>query len=80
MYSSNFNGNKIKIKIMEDYQAKAYNENAAIEMLQGVDGETMQYILREIGMEWQMLRQLILSAPMEQVEYLMEEKKELGAK
>ena len=65
---------------MEDYQAKAYNENAAIEMLQGVDGETMQYILREIGMEWQMLRQLILSAPMEQVEYLMEEKKELGAK
>ena len=24
---------------MEDYQAKAYNENAAIEMLQGVDGE-----------------------------------------
>ena len=63
---------------MEDYQAKAYNENAAIEMLQGVDGETMQYILREIGMEWQMLRQLMLSAPMEQVEYLMEEKKELG--
>lgn len=65
---------------MEDYQAKAYNENAAIEMLQGVDGETMQYILREIGMEWQMLRQLILSAPMEQVEYLIEEKKELGTK
>ena len=63
---------------MEDYQAKAYNENAAIEMLQGVDGETMEYILREIGMEWQMLRQLILSAPMEQVEYLIEEKKELG--
>jgi len=65
---------------MEDYQAKAYNENAAIEMLQGVDGETMQYILREIGMEWQMLRQLMLSAPMEQVEYLMEEKKELDTK
>lgn len=65
---------------MEDYQAKAYNENAAIEMLQGVDGETMQYILREIGMEWQMLRQLILSAPMEQVEYLIEEKKELDTK
>ena len=65
---------------MEDYQAKAYNENAAIEMLQGVDGETMQYILREIGMEWQMLRQLMLSAPMEQVEYLIEEKKELDTK
>jgi len=65
---------------MEDYQAKAYNENAAIEMLQGVDGETMGYILKEIGMEEQMLRQLILSAPMEQVEYLMKEKKELGVK
>jgi hypothetical protein len=65
---------------MEDYQAKAYNENAAIEMLQGVDGETMGYILKEIGMEEQMLRQLILSAPMERVEYLMEEKKELGTK
>jgi len=65
---------------MEDYQTKAYNENAAIEMLQGVDGETMGYILKEIGMEEQMLRQLILSAPMEQVEYLMEEKKELGVK
>lgn len=63
---------------MEDYQTKAYNENAAIEMLQGVDGETMGYILKEIGMEEQMLRQLILSAPMEQVEHLMEEKKELG--
>ena len=65
---------------MEDYQAKAYNENAAIEMLQGVDGETMGYILKEIGMGEQMLRQLMLSAPMEQVEYLMEEKKELGTK
>ena len=65
---------------MEDYQAKAYNENAAIEMLQGVDGETMGYILKEIGMEEQMLRQLMLSAPMEQVENLMEEKKELGVK
>ena len=65
---------------MEDYQAKAYNENAAIEMLQGVDGETMGYILKEIGMEEQMLRQLMLSAPMEQVEHLMEEKKELRVK
>jgi len=63
---------------MKDYQAHAYNVNAAIEMLQDVDGETMELILREIGMEWQMLRQLMLSAPMEQVEYLMEEKKDLG--
>ena len=41
------------------------------------DGETMTHILRETGMEWQMLRQLILEAPMEQVEYLVEEKKDL---
>ena len=63
---------------MEDYQSHAYNVNAAVEMLQNVDGETMELILKEIGMEWQMLRQLILSAPMEQVEYLMKEKKDLG--
>jgi len=63
---------------MTDYQSHAYNVNAAIEMLQNVDGETMELILKEIGMEWQMLRQLMLSAPMEQVEYLMEEKKDLG--
>ena len=54
--------------------------NSVITLLNGidVDGETMELILKEIGMEWQMLRQLMLSAPMEQVEYLMEEKKELG--
>ncbi len=63
---------------MTDYQTHAYNVNAAVEMLQNVDGETMELILKEIGMEWQMLRQLMLSAPMEQVEYLMEEKKDLG--
>ena len=43
-----------------------------------VDGETMQYILEQVGMEWQMLRQLVLTASMEQVEYLLEEKKDLG--
>ena len=63
---------------MEDYQSHAYNVNAAVEMLQNVDGETMELILKEIGMEWQMLRKLMLSAPMEQVEYLIEEKKDLG--
>ena len=43
-----------------------------------VDGETMQYILKEVGMEWQMLRQLMLTTPIEQVEYLLEEKKDLN--
>lgn len=59
----------------DDHQAKAYNENEAIEMLRDVDGETMEHILRAIGMEGQMLRQLILTAPMKQVERLIEEKK-----
>jgi len=76
--SIKFSINQIKIKVMEDYQSHAYNVNAAVEMLQNVDGETMELILKEIGMEWQMLRKLMLSAPMEQVEYLIEEKKDLG--
>ena len=42
-----------------------------------IDGETMEWIIREMGMEWQMLRQLILTAPIEQVEYLIEERKDL---
>jgi hypothetical protein len=43
-----------------------------------VDGETMQYILQKVGMEWQMLRQLMLTMPIEQVEYLIEERKDLN--
>lgn len=43
-----------------------------------VDGETMQYILEKTGMEWQMLRQLIMTLPLEQVEYLIEERQDLG--
>jgi hypothetical protein len=45
--------------------------------LMEVDGETMQHILKETGMEWQMLRQLMLSMPIEQVKYLMEEREDL---
>ena len=43
-----------------------------------VDGEIMQYILQKTGMEWQMLRQLMLTMPLEQVEYLIEERKDLN--
>jgi hypothetical protein len=43
-----------------------------------VDGETMQYILKETGMEWSVLRQLVLTMPLEQVEYLVEERKDLN--
>jgi hypothetical protein len=42
-----------------------------------LDGETMQRILKEVGMEWQMLRQLMLTMPIEQVNYLIEERKDL---
>ena len=42
-----------------------------------VDGETMQYILKEVGMEDQMLKQLIMSQPIEEVRYLIEEREEL---
>jgi hypothetical protein len=42
-----------------------------------VDGETMQYILKEVGMEDQMLRQLVMSQPIEEVRYLIEEREEL---
>ena len=33
---------------MEDYQSHAYNVNAAVEMLQNVDGETMELILKKL--------------------------------
>ena len=44
-----------------------------------VDGETMQNIIQEVGMEEQMLRQLMLTMPIEQVEHLMSERKELDS-
>jgi len=43
----------------------------------GVDGETMGYILGQVGMEHQMLRQLMLTLPIEEIENLIEERKEL---
>jgi len=43
-----------------------------------VDGETMQYILERVGMDWKMLRQLILTIPLEQVEYLVQERKDIN--
>jgi hypothetical protein len=38
------------------------------------DGETMQFILDKVGMEYQMLRQLMMTMPIEQVEYLLAER------
>jgi len=42
-----------------------------------VDGETMQYILEKVGMEDQMLRQLVMSQPIGEVEYMFEERQQL---
>jgi hypothetical protein len=42
-----------------------------------LDGEIMQRILKEVGMEWQMLRQLMLTMPIKQVNYLMEERADI---
>ena len=44
------------------------------------DGETMEFILRKVGMEYQMLRQLMMNMPLEQVEYLLEERKDFDIK
>ena len=41
-----------------------------------VDGETMQYILEKVGMQDQMLRQLMMSEPFEDVKYLWQERKD----
>ena len=62
--------NKVEIKsIIQDLNLM--NEGV------GVDGETMQYILQQVGMEWQMLRQLMLTMPLQQVQYLLQEREEL---
>ena len=41
-----------------------------------IDGETMQYILNQVGMEEQMLRQLIMSQPIDEVRYWFDEREE----
>jgi hypothetical protein len=51
--------------------------SSIIHALREADEETIQWILKQIGMEWQMLRQLMLTMPIEQVKYLMEEREDL---
>ena len=57
----------------------AANINRVINILREVevDGETMQYILEKVGMDDQMLRQLVMSQPIEEVRYMFEEREEL---
>ena len=49
-------------------------------IMMDIDGETMQHILQQVGMEDQMLRQLMLTQPAEHVEALIEERNELEKK
>jgi hypothetical protein len=42
-----------------------------------IDGETTQQFLANIGMEGQMLRQLIMSQPIDEIKYLIEEREDL---
>ena len=53
--------------------------NNIIQMLKemDMDGETMQYILKQTGMEEQMLRQLVMCSDSEHLRDLIEEKVEL---
>ena len=39
-----------------------------------VDGETMQHILNEVGMDVQMLRQLMMTEPLSEVQWMMKER------
>jgi len=57
----------------------AANVNRVINILNeiDVDGETMQYILNKVGMQEQMLKQLVMSQPIEEVRYLIEEREEI---
>ena len=42
-----------------------------------VDGETMQYIITQVGMDDQMHRQLVMTLPTENTLYFLKEKKDL---
>ena len=39
----------------------------AIGLLRGIDGETMQYIIGQLGQEYQMLTQLMMTLPINEV-------------
>jgi hypothetical protein len=63
----------------KDMNKSEYNEARVqniIKMLNkmDVDGETMEYIINQVGMEQQILRQLIMSSPIEWSVRLLNEK------
>jgi hypothetical protein len=73
----------MKTAQINESQYVEYRINQAIDILKNltgndncVDGETMQYILKKVGMEDQMLRQLIMSQPIDEVRYWFDEREE----
>ena len=48
--------------------------------IKNYDGETMEFILRESGQHYQMLRQLVMGMDWEDVKYLVQERMELDKK
>lgn len=52
-------------------------QNNIIQTLKEVDGETVQYILQKSNMDYQMLRQLIMSMPLECIQAEISERVEL---
>ena len=61
---------------MENFHVQRVHQ--VIDMLReiNVDGETMQYILEKVGMSDQMLRQLVMSQPIDEVRYWFDEREE----
>ena len=76
-YSNRYNGlteQQIKNSI-EEFNKK--RNCVCGECIGYIDGETTQQLLESIGMEDQMLRQLIMSQPIDEIKYLIEERENL---
>lgn len=68
-----------KINEFNSWEEKKENLDKIIKELidLDIDGESMQYILVETGMDYQMLSQLIMTMPFEEVNQKYEERLEL---
>jgi hypothetical protein len=79
------NNLQYKSPLLEDFPTKpgfvekrlALQEKHEKQMGEIFDGETTQQFLASIGMEGQMLRQLIMSQPIDEIKYLIEEREDL---
>ena len=59
-----------------------HNQDRANYMVQelmkmDVDGETMQYIIQQVGMEHQMLKQLLMTVKWQDIDAILDDKSEL---